>query len=151
MKSTAELIRYKISKVAGSITSAEPCVKGSDNLPIHLEDILCYEPYAHLGESLLQELFDERNPNRDEEITDRFFYRLADCIHTKLDFFVKMLKPPAGMLQNMIDQALPGSTHAIVRVFQLWRLRNNKGSYRSLRRELDQHSVFAGRNPLVSL
>ena len=151
MKSTAELIRYKMSKVAGSITSAEPCVKGSDNLPIHLEDLLYYEPYAHLGECLLQELFDERNPNHDEEITDRFFYRLADCIHTKIDFFVKILKPPAGMLQNMIDQAPPGSTHAIVRVFQLWRLRNSKGSYQSLRRELDQYSVFAGRNPLVSL
>ena len=151
IKSTAELTIFKMSKVAGTIASAEPCIQGNDNLPIHLEDLLYYEPYAHLGESILQELFDEQNPNYDEVITDTFFYRMADCIHTKMDNFVNMLKPPAGMLQNMLDQAPPGSTHAIVRVFQLWRLRNNKGSYQSLRRELDQFSVFAGRNPLVSL
>ena len=151
LKSTAELTVYKMSKVIETITSAEPCVKGNDNLPIHLEDLLYYEPYAHLGKSILQELFDKQNPNYDEEITDNFFYRMADHIHTKMDYFVEILRPPAGILQNMIDHAPPGSTHAIVRVFQLWRLRNNNGSYQCLRRELDQFSVFAGRNPLVSL
>ena len=151
IKSAAELTVFKMSEVAGTIASAVPWVRGNNNLLVHLEDLLYYEPYAHLGESILQELFDEHNPNYDKVITDDFFYRMADSIHTKIDYFIEMFELPGSMLQDMLEQAPPRSTHALVRVFQLWRLQSSKGSYRCLHYELDQFSVFAGRNPLVSL
>ena len=145
LKPTTELRLFSISEVSKAIIAGKPCVVSP---PMNLENLLYYEPYAHLKESILQTLF-EKPPNCEKEVSDSFLYEMADCIHTKMDYFVKMLKPQASMLQNMIDQAPPGSTHAIVRLFQLWRLRSSKGSYQCLRTELDQFSVFAGRNPLL--
>ena len=116
---------------------------------MNIDKLLYYEPYAHLKESILERIFEE--PPNCDMVSDAFLYEMADCIHTKMDYFVAMLKPQASMLQNLIDQAPPGSTHEVVRVFQIWRLRSTQGSYQCLRRELDQFSVFAGRNPLVSL
>ena len=150
LKPATKLRLFSIAELTKAIIGSKPCVVGESGPPMNLEKLLYYEPYAHLKESILQRIF-EQPPNCEKEVSDAFLYEMADCIHTKMDYFVKMLKPQASMLQNLIDQAPPGSTHAIVRVFQLWRLRSSQGSYHCLRNELDQFSMFAGRNPLVSL
>jgi len=53
------------------------------------------------------------------------------------------------LLQEQISRAPEGITHQIIRVFQIWRDRCD-GSYQSLWEELDQYSVFSGRNLMVS-
>ena len=150
LKSTSDFNRFSIAKITSAITAAEPCVIGKDRLPLDLEKLLYFDPYIHLSVTVLQKLFDEQQSSCDEEVTDEFMHQMAQCAHTKLEHFVKMFsmfKPP---IHNVIEQATPSSTHAIVQLFHLWRLRSRKNSYRCLRRELDQFSVFAGRNPLVS-
>ena len=143
LKPAAELRLFSISEVSKAITAGGHCRNGT---PMSLEKLLYYEPYAYLEESILQTIFDESN--REKQVTDIFLYHMADCIHTKMEYFVKMFKPPADVLQSAIEQAPPGSTHAFVRLFQLWRRQSGKGTYQCLRRELDRFSVFAGRNPL---
>ena len=150
LKSTTDLNRFSIAKITSAIAAAESCVIGKDRLPLDLEKLLYFDPYIHLSVTVLQKLFDGQQSSCDEEVTDEFLHQMAQCAHTKLEHFVKMFsmfKPP---IHNVIEQATPSSTHAIVRLFQLWHLRSRKNSYRCLRRELDQFSVFAGRNPMVS-
>ena len=150
LKPTTDINLFSISIIANAIVTAEPYVIGTDRLPLDLEKLLYFEPYINLSVTVLQKLFDEQQSSYDKEVTDEFMHQMAQCAHTKVEHFVKMFsmfKPP---IHNVIEQATPSSTHAIIRLFQRWRLQSRKNSYQCLRRELDQFSVFAGRNPLVS-
>ena len=144
LKPATELRLFSISEVAKAITAGEHC---RSETPINFEELLYCEPYAYLGENILQTIFDESNCEK--QITDVFLYQMADCVRTKMEHFIKMLKPPTDMLQRVMEQASPSSTHTIVRLFQLWRRQSGKGTYQCLRKELDRFSIFAGRNPLA--
>ena len=144
---SSSIKRFSIQEIASAITQGKTAVVNDDNLST-IEELLCFEPYSGIDPSVINELFDTENPYVQEEVSDRFLYQIATGIHERMDYYVKMFKPPPDMLQNLIDQAPPGTTHATARVFQIWRLRS-EGSYECLQRELNQFSVFAGRNPQV--
>ena len=138
---------YSLHEVATAVCKAKLSVVNENRKLATLDQLLCFEPYAHLGERILHELFSEEKPHCDKEVADEFLYRIADQVHEKKEKFVKLFKPPATMLHERIQEAPPGLTHEIARVFQLWRDRS-EGTYQCLRKELDQFSVFGGRNPL---
>ena len=140
--------QYSLHEIATSVCEAKTSVVNEDGVLATLEELLSFEPYAHLGEHILRELFSEEKPHCDKEVTDEFLYRIADQVHEKKEKFVKLFKSPATMLHERIREAPPGPTHEIARVFQLWRDRSD-GTYQCLRKELDQFSVFGGRNPLT--
>ena len=117
---------------------------------VEIEKLLFFEPYAYLGKSILNELFNKEQPNYHEEIRDEFLYRIADKSMEKTKSFMKLFKTSPSRLDNLLDMAPPGETHKFVRVFQIWRDAQEEGSRSDLRKMLDQFSVFAGRNPLVS-
>ena len=139
---------YSLHEVATVVCNAEVSVVNEDNKVATLEELLYFEPYAHLGERILHELFSGEKPHCDKEVTDKFLYRIADQVHKKKEMFVELFKSPATMLHERIQESPPGPTHEIVRVFQLWRT-CSEGTYQCLRKELDQFSVFGGRNPLT--
>ena len=139
---------YSLHEVAIAVCKAKPSVVNENRKLATLDQLLYFEPYAQLGERILHELFSEENPHCDKEVTDEFLYRIADQVHKKKEMFVELFKPPATMLHERIREAPPGPTHEIARVFQLWRDRS-EGTYQCLRKELDQFSVFGGRNPLT--
>ena len=109
-----------------------------------LNDVLLFEPYAHLGKDILNKLFSGETVT----ITDRFIYTVADRIYKKKERFISMLRLSRAQLADKIRQALGGDIEEFVCVLQCWR--GDSGTYQSLRETLDQFSVFAGRNPLVS-
>ena len=117
---------------------------------VQIEKLLFFEPYADLGESILCEFFDKERPNYHEEIRDEFLYRIADKVLKKMNFFIELFETSPSRLDNEVDMAPSGETHKFVRVFQIWRDAQEEGSRSDLRKMLDQFSVFAGRNPLVS-
>ena len=117
---------------------------------IDIEELLLFEPYADLSRSILRELFDKEQSNYHEEIRDEFFFRIADKSFKKIDSFIELFETSSSSLANVIDRAPSGNAHKLVRVFQLWRESLMIGSRSDLRIQLDQFSVFAGRNPLVS-
>ena len=117
---------------------------------VQIEKLLFFEPYADLGESILCEFFDKERPNYHEKIGDEFLYRIADKVLKKMNFFIELFETSPSRLDNEVDMAPSGETHKFVRVFQIWRDAQEEGSRSDLRKMLDQFSVFAGRNPLVS-
>ena len=140
--------QYNLHEIATAVCEAKPSVVNESRKVSTLEELLYFEPYAQLGERILHELFSEEKPHCDKEVTDEFLYRIADQVHEKKEKFVKLFKSPATMLHERIREAPPGPTHEIARVFQLWRTCSD-GTYQCLRKELDQFSVFGGRNPLT--
>ena len=139
---------YCLHEVATAVCKAKPSVVSENRKLATLDQLLYFEPYAQLGERILHELFSEEKPHRDKEVSDEFLYRIADQVHKKKEMFVELFNPPATMLHERIREAPSGPTHEIARVFQLWRDRSD-GTYQCLRKELDQFSVFGGRNPLT--
>ena len=139
---------YSLHEVATAVCETKPSVVSENRKLATLDHLLYFEPYAQLGKRILHELFSEEKLQCDKEVTDEFLYRIADQVHEKKEMFIKLFKPPATMLFERIQEAPPGATHEIARVFQLWRDRSD-GTYQCLRKELDQFSVFGGRNPLT--
>ena len=150
LKPMAKLNLVSYTELTKAIVAAEPCVLDTVGRPVGLEELLYFEPYSHLGERILCKLFNEQSPHNEELTSDEFLYRIADRTYQNKDKFVKLFNnPQTTSLHERINQAPPGPTHELVRVFQLWR-DCSEGSYRCLRKQLDSFSVFAGRNPLVS-
>lgn len=141
------LTRFTVQEIARAIAEGKHSVVNEDNRLSTIDNLLFFEPYRGLNKQLIAALFE--SDRSAQEVSDIFLYDIANCIHDKMNHFINMFNPPADMLQNMIEQAPPGSVHATARVFQLWRLMSSEGSYECLRRDLDKYSVFTGRNPLV--
>ena len=76
--------------MARAVVTAELCVLDTTGRPVEIEKLLYFEPYAHLGEAILHELFNEQSPNYEKEVTDEFLYRIADHVYEKKDMFHKL-------------------------------------------------------------
>ncbi len=137
-----------MGEVAKSLIQGDSHAIGKGGPAVNLDCLLYFEPYAHLGEQILLELFSEEQPHCEKKVTDYFLYRIADRVHEKKEAFRKLLKPSATLLKERVSRAPP--TYELVHIIQLWRDLDEQGSYQSLRKKLDQFSVFAGRNPIVS-
>ena len=108
--------------------------------------LLCHEPYLGFEQSILDELFKEDNQ---VPVEDGFLFEIAKCMHKNTDYIIELFKTCPIRLANLMDRAPPGDVHRLVRVFQLWREEMGAEATRyNLRKQLDQFSVFAGRNPL---
>ena len=149
-----DLTLFSLSDVARSVINKKRFVICSGcHCCLKLENLLLFEPYADLGENILKELFDEEK--KDTEVTDEFLNRIANkmvrkkdskYIDYKKECFLQLFDPlPAslykGASKDPIDQ--------LVLIFQHWRDRSKDRSFGGLRKELDEYSVFCGRNPLV--
>ena len=83
-------------------------------------------------------------------IEDGFLFEIAKCVYKNTDYIIELFKTCPIRLANLMDRAPPGDVHRLVRVFQLWREEMGAEATRyNLRKQLDQFSIFAGRNPLI--
>ena len=118
---------------------------GSNGRSVHMKELLLVESYANLKSDILQQLL----LGETKMISDRFFYAIAELNYHQKDVFIDMLKPSLAQLEEKIVREAPGGQcKEFLCVLQCWR--GDSGTYQSLRETLDQFSVFAGRNPLVS-
>ena len=99
-----------------------------------------------MSQHILQELFGEDNQGT---ITDEFLRRLGHHGRNIKDKFINLFEHLIAKIYDRYDQELPPLPSDLVQVMQVWR-DHSEGNYQCLRRKLDQFSVFAGRNPLVS-
>ena len=147
----AAVFPLDLSKVSGiSITEvAETIAEGKEfsindkNKKVELEKLVCFEPYAYLGESLLQQLF-SKNGTEPQEITHKLLTDIAaKCSRKNVDEF-------CVIFEREIDACTSHEgARGLLQVFQLWRDRMGKeGTRKNFRKKLDQFSIFAGRNPL---
>ena len=127
------------------VTSVSIPVIDEKNQTIELEKLICFEPYAHLGEPLLQKLFSE-DVTEGQEITDELFIDIAaERSQEDVDEYCTVL----GL---KVKRTSHKSICGLLQVFQLWRDKVGKegkeGTQRNFKKKLDQFSVFAGRNLL---
>ena len=140
------------TEVARAIIEPAPYVATRSGKTINLNDLLRFEPYTDIGEHLLHRLFYEQNLQDSDTITDEYFLHVSDRIHHKLDHFIDLFKTSSTQLDMRMEQRPGGSPLKMVEVLRMWREKHgilSKGTYQTLRSELDQFSIFAGRNPLV--
>ena len=131
-----------ITEVAATIAEGEKFVIDEKNQTIELEKLICFEPYAHLGEPLLQKLFSE-DVTEGHKITDELFIDIAaERSQEDVDKY-------CTVLELKVKRTSHKSICGLLQVFQLWRDKMGKeGTQRNFKKRLDQFSVFAGRNPL---
>jgi hypothetical protein len=105
---------------------------------IPAESFLSYEPYSEMEPQLLQELWDK--DNKSNIISDTFLSKFVKISSSKLNWFYNIFSTSAGVPSSKDDLS-----------HELMKWRDNKRTYKDFRHQLDKHSVFAGRNILVSV
>ena len=139
----SKVTSVSITEVAATIEEGEEFSVNETNQTVELEKLMYFEPYAYLGEPLLQQLF-SKDATEAQEIKDKLLTNIASkCLRKSKDEY-------CVMFEREIDTC---ATHegacGLLQVFQLWRDRMGKeGTRKNFRKKLDQFSVFAGRNPL---
>jgi ankyrin repeat protein/signal recognition particle receptor subunit beta len=124
-----------VQALAETIVSDEPSVFLSCGKTVPTERFLSFEPYTEIELPTLQELWDDHNENK--IISDSFLLEFAS---RKLNWFAKLFSDSAKIPSSKDDL-----------YYELLKWKDNKMTYKQFRQKLDQYSVFAGRNVLVSI
>ena len=135
-----------ITEVAATIAEGKKFAMIIDKTQsIEFEKFFFFEPYAYLGEPLLQQLF-SKDGTEAKEIMDKLLTDIA----TKRSRTAKSIDKYCVIFEQEIGAcASHEGACGLLQVFQLWRGRMGKeGTRKNFRKKLDQFSVFAGRNPL---
>ena len=141
----AQVTAVNINDVAQTIKQGTGYVLNDNHKKIKLEGLVGFEPYANLGEAILEELFDEQKSA--EEDLDKLFFHLADRTHQHEELHAVYELPLSRLANELIPQ---GAVRRLAHVFQRWRDELEKeGTKENFRKRLDQFSVIAGRNPLL--
>ena len=150
LRPISQLKLYDVHAVATAVAHGMPSVVNDAGVPISLDSLLSFEPYADLGEAILRELFDENGPNYKKKVSNLFIYKIAEHIPNRKEMIKELFKPNATQLaERMSNAAFVNDEHEIIRILDIWKDTNDR-TYQCLREMLDQFSVFGGRNPLVS-
>ena len=133
--------RFTLKSVAQSIVQQDLVVVSVDGAA--RLNVSASEVYAHLGERMLQTLF---NSAQDGIVSDEFFSALCSSWSKSpqvVDIVSSVISKEAVSTQN--------SKGSLLVALKTWRdSSESRRTYSSLRQILDSLSVFAGRNPLVS-
>ena len=114
-----------------------------------------FEPYQNLGKSLIQSLFTKGSDKVSEPDLLEFAAAFEINVTSRRDA-CEVLGIPYKVLENRVAELPIGERENPVRVceemFILWpAYEADGGTYESLKQRFDMFSVFAGRNPLVSV
>ena len=150
MKPSPELSLYPLNHVAETIVSCKTDVE-SQYKTLPLNELLQLEVYSDLGENILQPIFSNAHDRQ----------KLSDQLITSLSGQVSKDRNKAVMLKKILHsqctsspilQATPSSDteETMEVIFKKWR-DESEGTYMYLREIMNQHSVFAGMSPLVSI
>ena len=132
-----------ITEVAETIAEGKKFAIIDKTQSVELEKLTYFEPYAYLGEPLLQQLF-SKDVTEAQEIMDELLIDIAAKRSRKsMDEYCVIFEQEGDTF------AFHEGARGLLQVFQLWRDRMGKeGTRKNFRKKLDQFSVFAGRNPL---
>ena len=129
---------FSMKSVACSVVHVYPCIVSVDGTVSM--DVSKYEVYTCIGERMLQTLF-----NSTQEVDDQ--NRSLLCSRWSKSPQVAAIL--CSVIRKDTELATDASKEDLEAVLKSWR-DGGDGTYRSLRQILDQFSMFAGRNPLVS-
>ena len=145
--------KVDIAEIAETIKSGERFVFGTSNEPIDLEDMLYFEPYANIGETLLASFYDEDVEQNIIQSKDAF--SISPCFLRRKNKMIRMLNVADADLCELekIPACQTNQSLLILHIIEQWRTDKQngggKGSFSDLRETFDQYSIFNGRNPLL--
>jgi hypothetical protein len=144
VKPTSELSLFPIAEIATAIVEGKSSVLTKHGKPLQLDALLCFEPYASIGRYNLCKLFDEGHPEYDTKVPMIFPEKIP---HGDRYRVIELLNPS----QPKFQAATQGGDQAarMNEIFRKWR-NGGDGTFHCLRQTLDQFSVFAMRDVLVS-
>ena len=139
----SKMTGVSITEVAATIAEGKEFAIYGNNQTVELEKLIYFEPYAYLGEPLLQQLFSEDGTEA-QEITDELLNDIViKCSRKNVDKYC------AIFVQEVDECASHGGVCRLLQLFQLWRDKMGKeGTQKNFKKKLDQFSILAGRNPL---
>ena len=125
-----------ITEVVATVVEGKKFIIHKNNQTIEVEKLIHFEPYAYLGEPLLQRLFSDKS-TKNQDLIDELFTDIAD----------KRSRDSVADFCAILEQK--PSDRGLLHVFEVWRDKmGEKGTLENFKEKLDQYSVFAGRNPL---
>ena len=135
-----------IKDVAQTVKEGKELVLLNYREKFHLKELLHFEPYANMEESLLRELYEDPSQHH-QAISDKVINRIAKCAQMNIDDYSAVIEPL--LLQVATSNASNGEVNKLSQVLRLWREEMGPdGTCCRLHRQLDKYSVFAGRSPL---
>ena len=143
IKFIPEIPRFNLQKIAEAIvkfSDHHPLSVVSSRRTILLDRLVIFEPYAEIGQAMLKNLHSYQNDDVNI-ISNQVLETLCLKLSRKANLFVKIFKE-CQLLHSTTPEDL-------LTVLQQWR-DGCEGTYKCLKEKLDQYSVFAGRNILVS-
>ena len=138
-------IRCTVKDLAEALVSncESPSVVLSENgNSVQVETFILFEPYSEIEAATLMELWEESNA--DKVIPDLFLSRFVRKLSRNLAWLVKVFNESTDT---------PISKDNLLQEIIKWRddAEPTPMTYKQLRQKLDEHSILAGRNILVSI
>ena len=140
-----------ITEVAQAILEEKPYALLNATTHVSLKQLLFFEPYANLGQPIIQGLFPDDDKKYVQEIEDALLQHIASKACDQLADFTIVFSLPRLQLESIDRQALTPAQQ-LLQILQLWKREQKESTERSrwsLGNLLDHFSVFAGRNPLA--
>ena len=132
----ANHILISLDDIITSVSEGHDYVYSASNDKVSLGDLLLFDPYIHLCESLSATIYSQANS--DEEPSDNFLMALSCHLCEHFDLFLRIIRPAPVALEE-IDQ-LP-LTEKFRRLFKLW-LRRIGRTFKSIHNEFYRITVF---------
>ena len=129
---------YDLSQAIVSNCESPSVVLSVSGKTVPAEKFLSFEPYTEIEPLILQELWDKNNENK--IISNFFILKFVKKASSKLNWFAYLFSDSANV---------PSSKDDLYHELLKWK--DNKMTYKQFRQKLDQYSIFAGRNVLVSV
>ena len=140
--------KIHISEVAQAVSNGEPCIIDSNQHPIPLEQILHFDPYLLIGKDSILSLWSE--DLSDQELTDDFFMRLSSQLSKFINQVARVLSVSSEEVLHLSQEWRESPRILLLQIFESWKSKTDHAFYKKLREEFGCHSIFCGRNPLVS-
>ena len=109
---------------------------------ISLDDLLIFEPYCEIGPRVLKHLQQDHHENK---LSNQDLEILSQKLSRKANLFIDMFKSRSESI--LVSSSTPEEILPIV--LKKWR-DGCEGTYKCLKKKLDQYSIFAGRNIMVN-
>ena len=140
--------KIHISEVAQAVSNGEPCIIDLNQHPIPLEQVLHFDPYLLIGKDSILSLWSE--DLSDQELTNDFFMRLSSQLSKFRNQVARVLNVSSEEVLHLSQEWRESPQIFLLHIFKSWKSKTDHAFYKKLREEFGCHSIFCGRNPMVS-
>ena len=141
--------RIPIAELAQSVANGDPCVIDFKRKPHVLKSLLFFDSYLGIGKSFIEQLWLEEKSDKD--LPSDFLFELSEAQRTFVNHMSKLLDLSQREVDSYKAKWEAEPSKLLLTMYESWKSKQNKPTYQLLRDVFNSHSIFCGRNPLVSI